>query len=99
MRTDPHRRVHLCDGDPCAVENVFTERQHPLIHHKPGAEARGRRVAFQYHGEDDFTAAVQRRARRRVVVSLSGDETASGVAREYDLLKTAVAATRAGGRP
>jgi hypothetical protein len=98
MRTDTHPRVHRCDGDACAVENVFTERQHPLIHQEPRAEARGRRVAFQYHGEDDFTAAVQRLARRPVVVSPSGDETASGVAREYDFLKTAVGATRAGGR-
>jgi uncharacterized protein YbcI len=73
----------------CVLENILTEGEHALV----AAGARGQviegRVAFQTDTEDEFTAAIERLTRRRVVAFLSANQTTPGVACELFFLDAA----------
>lgn len=81
----------------CVLERILTEDEDVLIAEGSRGAVIDGRVAFQTETEDEFTAAVERLTRRRVVAFLSANQTTPGVACELFFLEAApLAAARAG---
>jgi uncharacterized protein YbcI len=84
----------------CVLENILSERERTLVDDGACGEVIDGRVAFQTDSEDEFTAAVERLTRRRVVAFLSANQANRGVACELFFLdaKPLAAAAGAGAR-
>lgn len=80
----------------CVLENILTEHERILIHEGAFGEVINGRVAFQSDSEDEFTAAVERLTRRRVVAFMSANQTDPGVACELFFLDATPLAVGAG---
>lgn len=83
----------------CVLENILSEREHTLVDDGACGEVIDGRVAFQTDSKDEFTAAVERLTRRRVVAFLSANQTSPGVACELFFLDATPLALPAGARP
>ena len=70
----------------CVLENILTDQEATLIDAGSSAAVIEARVTFQTDLQDEFTAAVERLTRRRVVAFMSANQTAPGVAAELFLL-------------
>ncbi|MDP2710590.1 MAG: Na-translocating system protein MpsC family protein [Solirubrobacteraceae bacterium] len=79
----------------CVLENILTEHETALIASGASCEVIDGRVAFQTDTEDEFTVAVERLTRRRVVAFMSANQTLPGVAAELFILDTAPLAATA----
>ncbi len=75
----------------CVLENILTAGETILVADGSRGEVIDGRVAFQTETEDEFTAAVERLTRRRVVAFLSANQTSPGVACELFFLDGAPA--------
>ena len=75
----------------CVLENILTDSETILLAGGSRGEVIDGRVAFQTETEDEFTAAVERLTRRRVVAFLSANQTSPGVACELFFLDGAPA--------
>jgi uncharacterized protein YbcI len=73
----------------CVLENILTKGEDCLVAEGARGEVIDGRVAFQTDTEDEFTAAVQRLTRRRVVAFMSANQTTPGVACELFFLDAA----------
>lgn len=83
----------------CVLENILTESEDAMISAGAHGEVIDGRVAFQTGTEDEFSAAIERLAHRRVVAFLSANQTTPGVACELFFLDAAPIAGRPGGQP
>ena len=72
----------------CVLEDILTTRESVLVAHGGRREVIDERVAFQEGTEDEFTAAIERLTRRRVVAFLSANQTEPGVACELFFLES-----------
>lgn len=72
----------------CVLEDILTTDEDALIAAGERAAVIDGRVAFQTATEDEFTAAIERLTKRRVVAFLSANQTAPGVACELFFLDT-----------
>jgi uncharacterized protein YbcI len=73
----------------CILEDILTAAEHELV---AGGQERSvieGRIAFQADREDEFSAAVERLTRRRVVAFLSGNQASPGLACELFFLAPA----------
>ena len=73
----------------CVLEDILSEGEDTLIAGGSRGEVIDARVAFQTDTEDDFTAAIERLTRRRVVAFMSANQTSPGVACELFFLEAA----------
>ena len=73
----------------CVLEDILTTGEDALIADGDSAEVIDGRVTFQTDTQDDFTAAIERLTRRRVVAFMSANQTAPGVACELFFLERA----------
>ncbi len=73
----------------CVLGNILTEAEDDLVAGGLPGEVIDGRVAFQTKTEDEFTAAIERLTRRRVVAFLSANQTAPGIACELFFLDAA----------
>jgi uncharacterized protein YbcI len=80
----------------CVLENILTDHENHLIDGGSRCEVIDGRVAFQTDRQDEFTAAVERLTRRRVVAFLSANQTEPGVACELFFLEATPLATVTG---
>jgi uncharacterized protein YbcI len=71
----------------CILERILTTEEMRLVAEGAADEVIDRRVAFQTDSEDEFTAAVERLTRRRVVAFMSANQTSPGVAAELFFLE------------
>jgi uncharacterized protein YbcI len=71
----------------CILENILTCSEKKLIAAGAASEVTDGRVAFQADCEDEFSAAVERLMRRRVVAFLSANQTSPGIACEMFFLE------------
>ena len=83
----------------CVLENILSEHERTLVDDGAYGEVIDGRIAFQTDSEDEFTAAVERLTRRRVVAFLSANQTSPGVACELFFLDATPLAVLAGARP
>jgi len=70
----------------CVLNNILTTSESRLVRFGSGQEVIDGRVAFQSETEDEFTAAIERLTRRRVVAFLSANQTTPGCACELFFL-------------
>jgi hypothetical protein len=80
----------------CMLENIVSEHDRLPIHKGAFGEVVDGRVAFQSDSEDEFTTAVERLTRRRVVAFLTANQTDPCVACELFYLDAAPLAMGAG---
>ena len=80
----------------CVLESILTDHENALIADGARGEVIDGRVAFQTDTEDEFTAAIERLTRRRVVAFLSANQTTPGVACELFFLEAAPLASTGG---
>lgn len=73
----------------CVLQRILTEGEDALIAQGAEAEVLDGRVAFQTDTEDEFTAAIERLTRRRVVAFMSANQTSPGLACELFFLEAA----------
>jgi uncharacterized protein YbcI len=73
----------------CVLENILTESEDLLVASGAHDDVIDGRVAFQAGSEDEFTAAIERLTKRRVVAFLSANQTNPGVACELFFLDAA----------
>lgn len=73
----------------CVLENILTADEDTLIDAGSSAEVIDARVAFESDTEDEFTDAIERLTRRKVVAFMSADQTTPGVAAELFFLAAA----------
>lgn len=73
----------------CVLEDILSEGEDALIADGARGEVIDGRVAFQTDSEDEFTAAIERLTRRRVVAFMSANQTSPGVACELFFLEAA----------
>ena len=59
----------------CVLENILTADETRLVAADSGGRVIDGRVVFQTETEDEFTAAVERLTRRRVVAFISANQT------------------------
>ncbi len=71
----------------CVLEDILTTGESVLIADGGGRAVIDGRVAFQENSEDEFTAAIERLTRRRVVAFLSANQAQPGVACELFFLE------------
>ena len=71
----------------CILEGILTEGEDAQIAAGGAVDVIDGRVAFQADAEDEFTAAIERITRRRVVAFMSANQTAPGVACEVFFLE------------
>jgi hypothetical protein len=72
-----------------AISAAVVESEDGLVTDGARAEVIEGRVAFQTDTEDEFTAAIPRLTRRRVVASMSANQTTPGAACELFFLDAA----------
>jgi uncharacterized protein YbcI len=70
----------------CVLQNILSEQERTLVDGGSHSEVIDGRVAFQADTEDEFTAAVQRLTRRRVVAFLSANQAEPDIACELFFL-------------
>ena len=80
----------------CVLENILSEAEDALVASGARREVIDGRVAFQTDTEDEFTAAIERLTRRRVVAFLSANQTMPGVACELFFLDAPPLTARGG---
>lgn len=73
----------------CVLESILSDGEHALIADGARGQVIDGRVAFQTDTEDEFTAAIERLTRGRVVAFMSANETTPGVACELFFLEAA----------
>jgi len=71
----------------CILEDILSSPEHELVATGGADEVLDRRIAFQADHEDEFSAAVERLTRRRVVAFLSGNQVSPGIACELFFLE------------
>ncbi len=75
----------------CILEDILTTSEERLVADGSASEVIDGRVAFQAAREDEFSAAVERLTRRRVVAFMSANQTLPGIACEMFFLEPAEA--------
>ncbi len=76
----------------CILERILTVEETRLVAEGAAAEVIDARVAFQADTQDEFTAAVERLTRRRVVAFMSANQASPGIASELFFLEPRSAA-------
>ena len=76
----------------CILEDILTTSEEKLVATGAASEVIEGRVAFQAAREDEFSAAVERLTRRRVVAFMSANQTLPGIACEMFFLEPVEAA-------
>ena len=76
----------------CILEDILTTSEERLVADGSASEVIDGRVAFQAAREDEFSAAVERLTRRRVVAFMSANQTLPGIACEMFFLEPVEAA-------
>ncbi len=71
----------------CILEDILTTSEERLVADGSADEVIEGRVAFQAAREDEFSAAVERLTRRRVVAFMSANQTLPGIACEMFFLE------------
>jgi uncharacterized protein YbcI len=71
----------------CILEDILTTKEERLVADGGATEVIEGRVAFQAAREDEFSAAVERLTRRRVVAFMSANQTLPGIACEMFFLE------------
>jgi uncharacterized protein YbcI len=71
----------------CILENILSVSEQELVDDGGASEVLDGRVAFQSDRQDEFSAAVERLTRRRVVAFLSGNQVSPGIACEMFFLE------------
>jgi len=71
----------------CIIEDILSSSEQELVAAGGASEVIDGRVAFQADREDDFSAAVERLTRRRVVAFMSANQTLPGIACEMFFLE------------
>jgi uncharacterized protein YbcI len=71
----------------CILEDILTTSEARLVADGSASEVIEGRVAFQAAREDEFSAAVERLTRRRVVAFMSANQTLPGIACEMFFLE------------
>jgi uncharacterized protein YbcI len=71
----------------CILEDILTTSEEQLVAGGSATEVIEGRVAFQAAREDEFSAAVERLTRRRVVAFMSANQTLPGIACEMFFLE------------
>ena len=71
----------------CILEDILTTSEERLVADGSASEVIEGRVAFQAAREDEFSAAVERLTRRRVVAFMSANQTLPGIACEMFFLE------------
>jgi uncharacterized protein YbcI len=71
----------------CILEDILTAKEERLVADGGATEVIEGRVAFQAAREDEFSAAVERLTRRRVVAFMSANQTLPGIACEMFFLE------------
>jgi uncharacterized protein YbcI len=71
----------------CILEDILTANEERLVADGAATEVIEGRVAFQAAREDEFSAAVERLTRRRVVAFMSANQTLPGIACEMFFLE------------
>lgn len=71
----------------CILERILTTEETRLVAEGADREVIDARVAFQTDTQDEFTAAVERLTRRRVVAFMSANQTSPGMASELFFLE------------
>lgn len=75
----------------CILEDILTKSEERLVADGSATEVIEGRVAFQAAREDEFSAAVERLTRRRVVAFMSANQTLPGIACEMFFLEPVAA--------
>jgi uncharacterized protein YbcI len=73
----------------CILEDILTTSEARLVADGSSSEVIEGRIAFQAAREDEFSAAVERLTRRRVVAFMSANQTLPGIACEMFFLDPA----------
>ena len=76
----------------CILEDILTKTEERLVADGSATEVIEGRVAFQAAREDEFSAAVERLTRRKVVAFMSANQTLPGIACEMFFLEPVKAA-------
>src|SRR6202162_52398 len=76
----------------CILEDILTTKEELLVADGGATAVIEGRVALQAAREDEFSAAVERLTRRRVVAFMSANQTLPGIACEMFFLEPAEAA-------
>jgi uncharacterized protein YbcI len=71
----------------CILEDILSSSEQELVATGRAREVLGGRVAFQADREDEFSAAIERLTRRRVVAFLSANQASPGIACELFFLE------------
>ncbi len=71
----------------CILEDILTTSEERLVADGSASEVIEGRIAFQAAREDEFSAAVERLTRRRVVAFMSANQTLPGIACEMFFLE------------
>lgn len=71
----------------CILKDILTRDEQRLVAEGSNGNVIDGRVAFQTDTEDEFTDAVERLTRRRVVAFMSANQTSPGVASELFFLE------------
>ena len=87
-RTTASTYVHD-DVVVCILQDILSSAEQELVADGDADEVIKGRVAFQADREDEFSAAVERLTRRRVVAFLSGNQVSPGIACELFFLEPA----------
>jgi uncharacterized protein YbcI len=74
----------------CILVDILSSDETTLISQGAAGQVIDGRVAFQTDTEDEFTEAVERLTRRRVVAFMSANQTAPGIASEMFFLEPLV---------
>jgi uncharacterized protein YbcI len=75
----------------CILEDILTKTEERLVADGSATEVIEGRVAFQAAREDEFSAAVERLTRRKVVAFMSANQTLPGIACEMFFLEPVTA--------
>jgi uncharacterized protein YbcI len=71
----------------CILEDILTKSEERLVADGSASEVIEGRIAFQAAREDEFSAAVERLTRRKVVAFMSANQTLPGIACEMFFLE------------
>ncbi len=71
----------------CILEDILSSSEQKLVAAGSASQVIDGRVAFQADREDDFSAAVERLTRRRVVAFMSANQTSPAIACEMFFLE------------
>ncbi len=83
----------------CVLESILTREEDALIAEGSPSQVIDGRVAFQTDTQDEFTVAVERLTKQRVIAFLSANQTTPGVACELFFLdRSPLEATSGGSR-